>query len=75
MMREASGRVWRRASLVVIMAGVIASMSHVAWGLDTQDITVEWTELEEIGHGTGGQLEDERGNDCGARGRVSDGQR
>lgn len=44
MMRGASGRVWRRASLVVIMAGVIATMSHVAWGLDTQDITVEWTE-------------------------------
>lgn len=27
----------------VLITGVIAAMAHVAWGLDTQDITVEWT--------------------------------
>lgn len=43
-MREASGRAWRKAGQIVIMAGVITTMAHVAWGLDTQDITVEWTE-------------------------------
>ncbi len=43
-MRGARGRSWRMAGWTVITLGVITAMAHVAWGLDTQDITVEWTE-------------------------------
>ena len=43
-MRDARGGTWRRAGWTVLMVGTITAMAHVAWGLDTQDITVEWTE-------------------------------
>ncbi len=43
-MTEMRGRTWRRAGWTVLMFGAIIAMAPVAWGLDTQDITVEWTE-------------------------------
>ncbi|MBS0150653.1 MAG: SUMF1/EgtB/PvdO family nonheme iron enzyme [Nitrospira sp.] len=43
-MREVHRKVWREAGRIILMVSAITVMAHVAWGLDTQDITVEWTE-------------------------------
>ncbi len=43
-MTEMRGRTWRRAGWTVLLFGAMTAMAPVAWGLDTQDITVEWTE-------------------------------
>ncbi len=43
-MRDVQRKTWRGAGWTILMLSTITAMAPVAWGLDTQDITVEWTE-------------------------------